>query len=142
MPGKPEGASSCVSVAAWGSEKTSLFARWGSVGGCGEARGHEQFRWLCPPSRLLLLPAHGGRRLLDARRKVSRRLLFQRRYNGRARRIARPGLAAWMEHAARGRVGWRGPIAREQEAGGLWGGPRVRARGGAPPRITPRRVPG
>src|SRR5258707_320342 len=86
MPCKPEGASSCVSVAACGCEKTSLFAMSGSVGGCGEARGHEQFRWLCPTSRLLLLPAHGGQRLLDARRKMSLRLLFQRRHEARRRR--------------------------------------------------------
>src|SRR5258708_32377630 len=126
MPGKPEGASSCVSVAAWGCEKTSLFAMSGSVGGCGEARGHEQFRWLCPTSRLLLLPAHGGRRLLDARRKMSRRLLFQRRYNARARRIARRMLAAGMEHAARGGIGWRGEGAGGQDGGGRWARPRGR----------------
>src|SRR5260221_7260362 len=105
MPCKPEGASSCVSVAACGCEKTSLFAMSGSVGGCGEARGHEQFRWLCPTSRLLLLPAHGGRRLLDARRKMSRRLLFQRRYKAPAPPIPRPGPGPWEENPAKGRVG-------------------------------------
>src|SRR5258708_33169926 len=77
MPCKPEGASSCVSVAACGCEKTSLFAMSGSVGGCGEARGHEEFRGLCPTGRLRLLPAHGGRGLLDPIRKMLRGLLLR-----------------------------------------------------------------
>src|SRR5258707_15599110 len=105
MPRKPEGGSSCVSVAGGGCEKSSLVAMSGSVGGCGEARGHEQFRGLCPTSRLLLLPAHGGRRLLDARRKMSRRLLFQRRDKAPAPRIPRRVLGAGVGNAARGRGG-------------------------------------
>src|SRR5712691_10828575 len=67
-------------------------------------------------SFLLLLPAHGGRRLLDAGGKVTRRLFLERRNDRGARCVLRGMVAARVEDAPRWRIRRRGNVSLQDDS--------------------------
>src|SRR6266446_10224418 len=73
-------------------------------------------RWMYATSFLLLLPAHGRRRLLDARGEVTRRLFLERRNDRRARRVFRGMVAARVEDAPRRRIRRRGNVSLQDDS--------------------------
>ena len=66
---------------------------------CGERK--IPLRWMYATNFFLLLPADGGRGLLDAMNKVSRRFFFERRDDLRASDVLRRMVATRMKDAAR-----------------------------------------
>ena len=70
---------------------------------CGERK--IPFRWMYATGGLLLLPADGRWRLLDAVDEMSRLFLFEWRDDLRAGGILRGMMAARMEDAAGRRIG-------------------------------------